>query len=42
MAMVLETSAITGLFINANCGMAENYAVNVVTETAGLVHAAST
>jgi len=41
-ATVLETSAITGLFINGNCGMSENYAVNVVTETAGLVHAAST
>jgi len=41
-ATVLETSAITGLFINANLGMSENYAVNVVTETAGLVHAAST
>jgi len=41
-ATVLETSAITGLFINASMGMSENYAVNVVTETAGLVHAAST
>ena len=41
-ATVLETSAITGLFINANLGMSENYAVNVVTETAGLVHTAST
>lgn len=41
-ATVLETSAITGLFINGDLGMSENYAVNVVTETAGLVHAAST
>ena len=41
-ALALEVSAITGLFINASLGMSENYAVNVVTETAGLVHAAST
>jgi len=42
MALALETSAITGLVINGGCGMSENYAVNVITETAGLIHAAST
>ena len=39
---VLETSAIAGLIVNQSCALAENYAVNVITETAGLIGTAST
>jgi hypothetical protein len=37
MGMVLETSTIDGLIVNPAMAMSENYAVNVITETGGVV-----
>ena len=42
MGTCLETTAIAGLIVNPACAMSENYAVNVLTETGGVVGAAST
>jgi len=38
----LETSAITGLVLNTSMGAARNFAVNVLTESSGILHAPST